>query len=158
MSNKNINKKLVRGMAALIIPVVVGTVFIKNDIKANASIRSFRRPSAGSMTQISNSRSSLPKLSRTDKIVGGISIGVGAVSILGTAIGLGLTESQYEQSKKNYDDVVNRTYNSFYDEREKYMKDLFYQWGVPLPEKYKNPLKTDKETKPTPGFSFGGGN
>lgn len=158
MANKGINKKLVRSIAALIIPVVVGTVFIKNDIEANASIRGIRRSGVGNMVQNTNRSFGLSKLSKTEKALGGISIGVGLVSILGTGIGLGLTENQYEQSKKSYEDVVNRTYNSFYDEREKYMKDLFGQWGVPLPEKYKNPLKTDKESKPTPGFSFGGGN
>lgn len=158
MANKGINKKLVRSVAALIVPVVVGTVFIKNDIKANASIRGIRRSSASSIMQNTNRSLKLSRLSKTEKVLGTISIGVGGISVLGTAIGLGLTESQYEQSKKSYEDVVNRSYNSFYDEREKYMKDLFDQWGVPLPEKYKNPLKTDKESKPTPGFNFGGGN
>lgn len=156
MSNTNVNKKLVKGIAALIIPVVVGTVFIKNDTKANASIRSIRRTSTGSVTQ--PRAGSLSMFSRTEKALGFISMGVGAISVIGAAVGLGLTDSQYEQSKANYEDVVRRTYNSFYEEREKYMKDLFNQWGVPLPEKYKNPLKTEEDNKPTPGFSFGGGN
>lgn len=157
MSNRGVNKKLVKGVVtALIIPVVLGTVLIKNETEANASIRNIRRTSVGSASR--PGVNSLSMFSKTERSLGAISIGVGAISVIGAAVGLGLTESQYEQSKSNYEDVIRRTYNSFYEEREKYMKDLFNQWGVPLPEKYKNPLKTEEENKPTPGFSFGGGN
>ena len=96
--------------------------------------------------------------STSEKILGGIAIGVGTVSVIGTAVGLGLTEKQYIQTKETYDDVVNRNYRGFYEEREDYMADLFGEWGVPLPDKYKNPiLNPNKANKVTSGFTMGKG-
>ena len=95
------------------------------------------------------------KLSKTEKTLGAISIGVGGVSVLGTIIGLALTDNQLSQNKKLMKMLLIELIILFMREREEYMSDLFAQWGVQMPDKYKNPLNTDKEERATPGFSFG---
>lgn len=177
MTDRNIKKKLAKSVViCMASPVVINLVGgVCAEANATVGARVSRMGSVLSRTSNLGSNSSLGrnnslrvgntgvssavkyKLSRGEKVLGGISIGVGAISVIGTAVGLGLTENQFEQNKKTYEDVIDRTYNSFYEEREKYMNDLFGQWGVPVPNKYKNPLSTNKEEKPTPGFSFGKG-
>lgn len=175
MTDRNIKRKLAKSVVICMASPVVINLVGGGGVEANATVGarlsrtgsvSSRASSLGSGSSIGRinslrvgntglSSSAKYKLTRGEKILGGISIGVGTISLLGTAIGLGLTENQFDQNKKTYEDVIDRTYNSFYDEREKYMSDLFAQWGVPMPDKYKNPLNVDKEEKPTSGFSFG---
>lgn len=176
MTDRNIKKKLAKSvvicMASPVIINLVGTGGIQANAVVGARARtgsiSSKASSLGSSSSLGRINSLRVgntgvgstvkyKLSNTEKVLGGISIGVGGVSVLGTVIGLALTESQLNQNKKIYEEVIDRTYNSFYEEREKYMNDLFNQWGVPMPDKYKNPLSTNNEEKPTPGFSFGKG-
>lgn len=178
MTDRNIKKKLAKSVVICIASPVVINLVGSGGVEASATVGA-RLSRTGSISSgassLSNSSSRLGrtsslrvgnigglssstvkyKLSKGEKALGGVSIAVGTISVLGTAIGLGLTENQFDQNKKTYDDVIDRTYNSFYEEREKYMSDLFAQWGVPMPDKYKNPLNTDKEEKPTSGFSFG---
>ena len=176
MTDRNIKKKLAKSVVICMASPVIINLAGGGGVQANAMVGARARTgSVLSRTSSLSSSSSLAKtnslrvgntggnstvkyrLSKSEKVLGGISIGVGAISVIGTAVGLGLTESQFDQNKKTYDDVIDRTYNSFYEEREKHMRDLFGQWGVPVPNKYKNPLNTNKEEKPTPGFSFGKG-
>ena len=176
MTGRNIKKKLAKSVVICMASPVIINLAGGGGVQANAMVGarartasiSSRASSFGSSSSLGRANSLRVgntgvssavkyKLSRGEKVLGGISIGVGAISVIGTAVGLGLTENQFEQNKKTYEDVIDRTYNSFYEEREKYMNDLFGQWGVPVPNKYKNPLSTNKEEKPTPGFSFGKG-
>lgn len=176
MTDRNIKKKLAKSVVICMASPVIINLVGGGGVQANAMVGARARTgSVLSRTSSLSSSSSLAKtnslrvgntgvgstvkykLSNTEKVLGGISIGVGTVSVLGTVIGLALTENQLTQNKKIYEDVIDRTYNSFYEEREKYMNDLFGQWGVPVPDEYKNPLSTNKEEKPTPGFSFGKG-
>lgn len=148
--NKKLNSKISRGLSLIAIsPILVNSIGGFEGVEAEAKVYT--------SSIASSSRVSMPKykLSRMEKVMGGITLGVGSLSLVGTAVGIGLTESQYEQTKKTYDDIVDRTYQSFYDDRERYMQNLFNQWGVPMPDKYKNPIKKD-EVKPSPGFDFGG--
>lgn len=175
MTDRNIKKKLAKSVVICIASPVVINLVGSGGTEANATVGS-RLSRMGSISSKVSSLSSSSRVGRTsslrvgnksvgssvkyrltgsEKILGCVSIGVSAISVIGTAVGLGLTESQFDQNKKTYDDVIDRTYISFYEEREKYMSDLFSQWGVPMPDKYKNPLNTDKEEKPTSGFSFG---
>lgn len=176
MTDRNIKKKLAKSVVICMASPVIINLVGGGGVQANAMVGARARTgSVLSRTSSLSSNSSLAKtnslrvgntgvgstvkykLSKGDKALGAISIGVGSISVLGTVIGLGLTEGQLSQNKKIYEDVIDRTYNSFYEEREKYMNDLFGQWGVPVPDKYKNPLNIEKEDKPTPGFSFGKG-
>ena len=176
MTGRNIKKKLAKSVVICMASPVIINLADGGGVQVNAIVGARARTgSVLSRTSSLSSSSSLGranplrvgntgvgstvkyKLSKGEKALGAISIGVGAISVIGTAVGLGLTESQFDQNKKTYDDVIDRTYNSFYEEREKYMNDLFGQWGVPVPDEYKNPLSTNKEEKPTPGFSFGKG-
>lgn len=177
MTGRNIKKKLAKSVVICMASPVIINLAGGGGVQDNAMVGARARTgSVLSRTSSLSSSSSLGranplrvgntgigssvvkyKLSKGEKALGVISIGVGAISVIGTAVGLGLTESQFDQNKKTYDDVIDRTYNSFYEEREKYMSDLFAQWGVPMPDKYKNPLNTNKEEKPTSGFSFGKG-
>ncbi len=177
MTGRNIKKKLAKSVVICMASPVVINLVGSGGVEASATVgaRLSRTGSISSRASSLGSSSSLGranplrvgntgigstvkyKLSNTEKVLGGISIGVGTISVLGTVIGLALTENQLTQNKKIYEDVIDRTYNSFYEEREKYMNDLFGQWGVPVPDEYKNPLSTNKEEKPTPGFSFGKG-
>lgn len=98
------------------------------------------------------------KLSTAEKILGSVGLAVGAVSVIGTAVGLGLTENQYNQTKNTYDDVVKRNYDSFYQERQEYMENLYGEWGLPTPDRYKNPMiEKPAAAKPSPGFTLGKG-
>lgn len=126
-------------------------------VKGSAGISgSTNNINQGTLTGLQNQPKYKP--SKSEKVLGGIAIGVGAVSVLGTGIGLGLTEKQYKQSKDTYDNVIDRNYNSFYQERQEYMEDLFGEWGVPLPEQYKNPIaKPEKGKKTSLGFTMGKG-
>ncbi len=176
MTGRNIKKKLAKSVVICMASPVIINLAGGGGVQVNAMVGDRARTgSVLSRTSSLSSSSSLGranplrvgntgigstvkyKLSNTEKVLGGISIGVGTISVLGTVIGLALTENQLTQNKKIYEDVIDRTYNSFYEEREKYMNDLFGQWGVPVPDEYKNPLSTNKEEKPTPGFSFGKG-
>lgn len=176
MTGRNIKKKLAKSVVICMASPVIINLAGGGGVQVNAIVGARARTgSVLSRTSSLSSSSSLAKtnslrvgntgigstvkykLSKGEKALGAISIGVGAISVIGTAVGLGLTESQFDQNKKTYDDVIDRTYNSFYEEREKHMRDLFGQWGVPMPDKYKNPLNTNKEEKPTSGFSFGKG-
>ena len=176
MTGRNIKKKLAKSVVICMASPVIINLADGGGVQVNAIVGARARTgSVLSRTSSLSSSSSLAKtnslrvgntgvgstvkykLSKGEKALGAISIGVGAISVIGTAVGLGLTESQFDQNKKTYDDVIDRTYNSFYEEREKHMRDLFGQWGVPMPDKYKNPLNTNKEEKPTSGFSFGKG-
>ena len=176
MTGRNIKKKLAKSVVICMASPVIINLAGGGGVQVNAIVGArARTESVLSRTSSLSSSSSLGranplrvgntgigstvkyKLSNTEKVLGGISIGVGTISVLGTVIGLALTENQLTQNKKIYEDVIDRTYNSFYEEREKYMNDLFGQWGVPVPDEYKNPLSTNKEEKPTPGFSFGKG-
>ena len=176
MTGRNIKKKLAKSVVICMASPVIINLAGGGGVQVNAIVGARERTgSVLSRTSSLSSSSSLAKtnslrvgntgigstvkykLSKGEKALGAISIGVGAISVIGTAVGLGLTESQFDQNKKTYDDVIDRTYNSFYEEREKHMRDLFGQWGVPMPDKYKNPLNTNKEEKPTSGFSFGKG-
>lgn len=177
MTSRNIKKKLAKSVVICIASPVVINLVGSGGVEASATVGarlsrtgsiSSRASSLGSSSSVGRinslrvgntgvSNTVKYRLSTGEKILGGVSIAVGTISVLGTAIGLGLTENQFDQNKKTYDDVIDRTYNSFYEEREKYMSDLFAQWGVPMPDKYKNPLNTNKEEKPTSGFSFGKG-
>lgn len=176
MTDRNIKRKLAKSVVICIASPVVINLVGGGGVEANATVGA-KLSRTGSISSrassLSNSSSRLGRtsslrvgntgvantvkyrLSNGEKALGGVSIAVGTISVLGTAIGLGLTENQFAQNKKTYEDVIDRTYDSFYEEREKYMSDLFAQWGVPMPDKYKNPLNTDKEEKPTSGFSFG---
>ena len=175
MTDRNIKKKLAKSVVICMASPVIINLVGGGGIQANAMVgaRVSRTGSISSRASSLSSSSSLGKvnslrvgntgvnstakykLSKTEKTLGAISIVVGGVSVLGTITGLALTDNQLIQNKKIYEDVIDRTYNSFYEEREKYMSDLFAQWGVQMPDKYKNPLNTDKEEKATPGFSFG---
>lgn len=178
MTDRNIKKKLAKSVVICMASPVVVNLVGGGSAEANATVGaglsrvgsiSSRVSSLSSSSRVGRTNSLRIgntgvgsgtikyKLSTSEKVLGSVSISVGAISVLGTAIGLGLTENQFNQNKQTYGDVIDRTYNSFYDEREKYMSNLFAQWGVPMPDKYKNPLNTDKEDKPTPGFSFGEG-
>lgn len=176
MTGRNIKKKLAKSVVICMASTVIINLTGAGGVQANAIVGARARTgSVLSRTSSLSSSSSFAKtnslrvgntgvgstvkykLSNTEKVLGGISIGVGTISVLGTVIGLALTENQLTQNKKIYEDVIDRTYNSFYEEREKYMNDLFGQWGVPVPDEYKNPLSTNKEEKPTSGFSFGKG-
>lgn len=119
---------------------------------------SLRRPSVQSIIN-NNIQASRYTPSTGEKALAAFGIGLGAVSLIGTAVGIGLTESQYQQTESTYDDVVKRSYKSFYQDREDYMRDLFDRWGVPMPDKYKNPFGSENksESKPSPGFSIGKG-
>lgn len=175
MTGRNIKKKLAKSVVICMASPVIINLAGGGGVQANAMVGarartasiSSRASSLGSSSSLGRANSLRIgtgvgstvkyKLSNTEKVLGGISIGVGTISVLGTVIGLALTENQLTQNKKIYEDVIDRTYNSFYEEREKYMNDLFGQWGVPVPDEYKNPLSTNKEEKLTPGFSFGKG-
>ena len=176
MTGRNIKKKLAKSVVICMAYPVIINLAGGGGVQVNAIVGARERTgSVLSRTSSLSSSSSLAKtnslrvgntgigstvkykLSKGEKALGAISIGVGAISVIGTAVGLGLTESQFDQNKKTYDDVIDRTYNSFYEEREKHMRDLFGQWGVPMPDKYKNPLNTNKEEKPTSGFSIAKG-
>ncbi len=187
MSYRGIRKKLSKSIAMLAASPMVVNAMGSGGVVVNASVGARVLPRvAGASSSIASSRintqrvnttnlntggvsgsrlpsTSLPTSSvkytpsKGEKILSGISLGVAGVSIIGTAVGLGLTQDQYNQTKKTYEDVVERTYNSFYDEREKYMSDLFAKWGVPLPDQYKNPMKKTEQSKPTPGFNIGTG-
>lgn len=187
MSYRGIRKKLSKSIAILAASPMVVNAIGSGGVVVKASVGSRVLPRvAGASSSIASSRINTPRLNTTnlntggvsgsrlpstslptssvrytpskgEKVLAGISLGVAGVSIIGTAVGLGLTQDQYDQTKKTYEDVVERTYNSFYDEREKYMSDLFAKWGVPLPDKYKNPMKETEQSKPTPGFNIGTG-
>lgn len=175
MTGRNIKKKLAKSVVICMASPVIINLAGGGGVQANAMVGarartasiSSRASSLGSSSSLGRANSlrigtgvgsaAKYKLSKTEKTLGAISIGVGGISVIGTVVGLALTESQLNQNKKIYEDVIDRTYNSFYEEREKYMNDLFGQWGVPVPDEYKNPLSTNKEEKPTPGFSFGKG-
>lgn len=176
MTSRNIKKKLAKSVVICIASPVVINLVGSGGVEASATVGarlsrtgsiSSRASSLGSSSSLGRANSlrigtgvgsaAKYKLSKTEKTLGAISIGVGGISVIGTVVGLALTESQLNQNKKIYEDVIERTYNSFYEEREKHMNDLFGQWGVPVPDEYKNPLSTNKEEKLTPGFSFGKG-
>ena len=120
---------------------------------------SLRRPSVQYTINNNNIQAHRYSPSTGEKALAGFGIGLGAVSLIGTAVGIGLTESQYQQTESTYNDVVERSYKSFYQDREDYMRDLFDRWGVPMPDKYKNPFGSENksESKPSPGFSIGKG-
>lgn len=175
MTGRNIKKKLAKSVVICMASPVIINLAGGGGVQANAMVGarartasiSSRASSLGSSSSLGRANSlrigtgvgsaAKYKLSKTEKTLGAISIGVGGISVIGTVVGLALTESQLDQNKKIYEDVIERTYNSFYEEREKHMNDLFGQWGVPVPDEYKNPLSTNKEEKLTPGFSFGKG-
>ncbi|HJC99500.1 MAG TPA: hypothetical protein H9923_00940 [Candidatus Dwaynia gallinarum] len=175
MTGRNIKKKLAKSVVICMASPVIINLAGGGGVQANAMVGarartasiSSRASSLGSSSSLGRANSlrigtgvgsaAKYKLSKTEKTLGAISIGVGGISVIGTVVGLALTESQLNQNKKIYEDVIERTYNSFYEEREKHMNDLFGQWGVPVPDEYKNPLSTNKEEKLTPGFSFGKG-
>lgn len=174
MSYRGIRKNLSKSIAILAASPIVVNAMGSNGVEVSSSIGTRVLPRASSRistpkvntTSVSGTRLSSSSLvtssvkykpTNGEKALAGISLGVAGVSIVGTAVGLGLTQDQYNQTKKTYEDVVERTYNSFYDEREKYMSDLFAKWGVPLPDKYKNPMKKTEQSKPTPGFNIGTG-
>ena len=175
MTGRNIKKKLAKSVVICMASPVIINLAGGGGVQANAMVGarartasiSSRASSLGSSSSLGRANSlrigtgvgsaAKYKLSKTEKTLGAISIGVGGISVIGTVVGLALTENQLTQNKKIYEDVIDRTYNSFYEEREKYMNDLFGQWGVPVPDEYKNPLSTNKEEKPTSGFSFGKG-
>lgn len=150
--NKKLNRRITCGLSLLTVsPILVNAVGITETIKVEAR---------GSIRNTGRSLTPPPpapryRLSTGDKILGGISLGVAGVGLVGTAVGLGLTQTQYNQTEKTYHDVIERTYESFYEEKERYFEKLFNSWGVPMPDKYKNPMKKE-EPKPTPGFDFGG--
>lgn len=123
--------------------------------EVHASIRSaVRTPTTVSRVQTQNLTYTL---STREKVLGGFGLGVSIIAGVGTIVGLTLTQLQYAEAEKVNHTILENTHNSFYDEREKYMKNLFDSWGVPMPDKYKNPItKPDKEKDPQPGFSIGG--
>lgn len=169
MTNKKL-KKLAIGIAVVVTPVIASAVVDGVRTSAMASIRRaagavtsmFRSSSSTSSSSVrsaQNTRARGPLFSGTDKVLAVVGAGVATVGVVGTTVGLALTEDQYQQSKRSFEDVVDRTYNAFYEDREKQLKDLYDKWGVPMPDKYKNPFKNEgTNSKPTPGFSFGGGN
>lgn len=168
MTNKKL-KKLAIGIAVVVTPVIASAVVDGVRTSAMASIRRatglvtniFRSSStsSSSVRSVQNTQSRGPLFSNTDKTLAAVGATVAAVGVVGTTVGLALTEDQYQQSKRSFEDVVDRTYNAFYEDREKQLKDLYDKWGVPMPDKYKNPFKNEgTNSKPSPGFSFGGGN
>lgn len=181
MLYRSITRKLSKSIAILAASPMLLNTFGQDGISVNASIGtkiSVNNPRVGSRVSVpgnnmvglntkklpnsnlpssSLSNSPIYKPTKSEKALAGISLGVSTVSVIGTAVGLALTQEQYKQAEDTYGYVVERTYNSFYDEREKYMKDLFAKWGVPLPDKYKNPINKDINNEPTPGFNIGVG-
>lgn len=189
MAHKNFKKSLAKNLSILAVTPMVVNFILNNALVSKASMISragsrLANSVKGTSLSINNSKfkTNIPKTSsikttsslasksgingdiiytpsRSEKIMAGVGLGISAVSLIGTAVGIGLTETQYEQTKKTYDDVVDRSYSSFYQEREAYMKDLYDRWRVPMPDKYKNPYGNGnkEEHKPTPGFSIGGG-
>lgn len=164
MSQKYTNKFSRKTALLFASPVLLGVIGSASVANAAGVAKLARTSSISSVSSVASrlSTGSLTtgyKLSRGEKIIGTIGIGVGVVSILGTAIGIGMTEHQYEQAKNAYDKVVDRTYYNFFEEREQTMKDLFNNWSVPMPDKYKNPLKDTTQTsnEVTKGFSIGKG-
>lgn len=94
-------------------------------------------------------------MSKLEKTMGGIAIGVGGISVIGTIVALALTEEQFKQSETMYDKVINDNYNMFYDQREQELQALFNQFDVPMPDKYKNPLGgSEKPSGPIVDTSF----
>ena len=165
MLQKHTNKFTNKAALLLVSPILLGVIggssiaSAANLFRSASSVSSSSRSSSlsSSLSRLTTGGSYM--LTRSEKILGGIGIGVGAVSLIGTAVGLGLTEKQYEQAKSSYENVVDRTYYNFFEEREQEMKSLFNEWAVPMPEKYKNPLKdTNKiNNEVTKGFSIGKG-
>lgn len=141
-----------RGMSS----VLRNTSSSARRVSSTMSSSNVRRP----QTPISTISTRTQLFSRGDRVLAGLGLAITGVAVTGTAIGLALTENQYQQSKRTFDDVVNRVYNSFYEDREKQLKDLYDKWGVPFPDKYKNPYKKEENTTSipnSPGFSFGEG-
>ena len=177
MSYRGIRFDIGKGLFKNIIILVVSSIpvsFASSSVfrlDVPASTRSFRngssnlrnlRSNLGSNVRVSSKNSKLVSkmsydLGKTEKFLSGLSLGVAGVSIVGTAVGLGITQEQFNQAKKLNEDAIERTYISFYDEREKEMKDLFDKWSVPLPDRYKNPMKNTEQVEPTPGFNIGTG-
>lgn len=186
MSYRKFKKSLAKSLSVLVVTPIVVNFVLNDPVVSNASIASMINNSARNLSRrvssistpqsnrqfnvtsnsgrpsaqvTTSSRLPLYKPTLSEKVLAGFGIGLGAVSLVGTAVGIGLTERQYEQTKSTYDDVVDRSYKSFYQEREDYMKDLFDKWGVPMPDKYKNPFGNENksELKPSPGFSIGKG-
>ena len=187
MSYRKFKKSLAKSLSVLVVTPIVVNFVLNDPVVSNASIASRINNSARNLSrrvssistpqpnhqlnatsnlgrpsaQVTPSSSSLPLYRPTlsEKVLAGFGIGLGAVSLVGTAVGIGLTEKQYEQTKSTYDHLVDKSYKSFYQEREDYMKDLFDKWGVPMPDKYKNPFGNENksELKPSPGFSIGKG-
>lgn len=164
MLQKHTNKFTKKAALLLVSPILLGVIGGSSIANAANLFRSASSVSSSSRGSLASSLSRLTsggsyKLTRSEKVLGGIGMGVGLVSLVGTAVGLGLTEKQYEQAKSSYENVVDRTYYNFFEEREQEMKSLFNEWAVPMPEKYKNPLKdTNKiNNEVTKGFSIGKG-
>ena len=145
-----LHKKKVNAIKCMLSTLVAGpiafNILATQSEKANASIkgtasvvsRTVQRPSATNVRY---------RLTPQEKTLGGIGLSVSIVGAVGTAVGLGLTQSQYHQSE---------TYDAYYEEREKYMQNLFNSWGVAMPEKYKNPIaKPESTPEVKPGFSIG---
>lgn len=166
MTDKKL-KVLAIGIASVVTPVIVNVLF--DNVKAEAmghigrTARSLSRTVSSSVRSVrptngSTSTNRVRLFSTTDKVLGVVGVSVAAVGVVGTAVGLSLTEDQYQQNKRSFDDVVDRAYSSFYEDREKQLKELYDKWGVPMPDKYKNPLnKENASSNLSPGFSFGEG-
>ena len=138
-----LHKKKVNAIKCMLSTLVAGpiafNILATQSEKANASIkgtasvvsRTVQRPSATNVRY---------RLTPQEKTLGGI----------------GLTQSQYHQSEKVQKDIIENTYDAYYEEREKYMQNLFNSWGVAMPEKYKNPIaKPESTPEVKPGFSIG---
>ncbi|BAK81494.1 hypothetical protein [Candidatus Arthromitus sp. SFB-rat-Yit] len=96
-------------------------------------------------------------LSSREKVIGGFGFAVSVIAGVGTIVGMTLTQLQYNEAEKVNHTILQNTHDAFYNEREKYMKNLFDSWGVPMPDKYKNPIsKPESNQEVKPGFSIGG--
>ncbi|AID45068.1 Hypothetical protein SFBmNL_01163 [Candidatus Arthromitus sp. SFB-mouse-NL] len=154
-----LHKKKVNAIKCMLSTLVAGpiafNILATQSEKANASIRGTASVVSRTVQRplVTNVRY---RLTPQEKTLGGIGLSVSIVGAVGTAVGLGLTQSQYHQSEKVQKNIIENTYDAYYEEREKYMQNLFNSWGVAMPEKYKNPIaKPESTPEVKPGFSIG---
>ena len=170
---KDFKRRLCKNLVFLVMcPISIGVL---SNAKKISKAASFRLPSrSSSLTSVSSVNKIQPvttklpvnrplpphKLTSYEKTLAGITVGFHTAGLVGTVVGVVLTDSQQQQNKDSFDESINSAYNSFYSEREKYMNTLYSQWGMSMPNKYKNPLGTTNtdnknETVPDRGFSIG---
>lgn len=163
-----LRKKKVNTIKCMLSTLIAGpmafNILATQGENVNASVRGGRIPTtvrtSGSVLNNNGLRSPVTnvryRLTTSEKVTGGIGLGVSLIGAVGTAVGLALTQSQYYQAEDVHNNIIENTYDSFYEDREKYMQNLFDSWGVPMPEKYKNPIaKPESTPEAKPGFSMG---